>query len=171
MSHASRPASGSALFSSDSASDSASDTASDSASDRASDGSEEEGLDVALATEHCRVLLASVRVARVAFVDDGLPQLVIMNHLADGDDVLVQTSEDTRLAVLTRDGTAVPAVLEVDSVFASGRTGWSVVASGTLARDTGSAIARMPIPWRTQAVGVLLRLTVTSLTGRHVGPR
>jgi hypothetical protein len=126
------------------------------------------GLDVALATDHCRQLLSSVRVARVGFIDEGKPQLVVMNHYVDGADILLQTSEDTRLAVLSRDGAVLDAVIEADSVQASGRTGWSVVASGTLARDTSSAIGRMPIPWRPNAVGVLLRLTVDVITGRQV---
>jgi hypothetical protein len=127
------------------------------------------GLDVVLGAVHSRELLGSVRVARVAFIDEGRPQLVVMNHLPDGDDVLLQTSEDTRLAALTRGGT-VAAVLEVDSVSSSGRAGWSVIAAGSLARDSSSAMATMPVPWRSDAVGVLLRLSVEDITGRQVGP-
>jgi Pyridoxamine 5'-phosphate oxidase len=130
----------------------------------------DDGFDVTLATDHCRQLLASVRVSRVAFIDEGLPQLVVMNHLPDGHDVLFQTGENTRLAELTRDGRTLAAVVEVDSVSTSGRTGWSVIGSGSLARDTSSSIATVPVPWRPGATGVFLRLSISSLAGREVGP-
>jgi hypothetical protein len=139
-----------------------------SSSDTSADAREDIGQDVWLSTDSCRHLLASVRVARVAFVDEGKPQLVVMNHYVDGVDVLLQTAEVTRLADLTRDGATIDVVLEADSVQASGRSGWSVVASGTMARDSSSAVARMPIPWRPNAVGVLLRITVDAIHGRQV---
>jgi Pyridoxamine 5'-phosphate oxidase len=130
---------------------------------------EDEGIDVALTPEHCRQLIGAVRVARLGFIDEGLPQMVVLNHLPQGEDVLFQTGEDTRLGALTRDGGEVAAVFEVDSVSASGRTGWSVIGSGLMARDLTHAVATMPVPWRPKATGVLLRLKVTSLTGRQVG--
>ena len=124
--------------------------------------------DVAMDAEHCRYLLASVRVARVAFVDDGRPRIVVMNHRADGDDVLLRTDADARLAALTQGGAAVPVELEVDSVSSAGRSGWSVIASGSLMRDDTAPESHLPLPWRSRATDVVLRLKVEQIRGLQV---
>jgi uncharacterized protein len=124
--------------------------------------------DVPMDAEHCRYLLASVRVARVAFVDEGLPRIVVMNHRADGDDVLLRTGVDARLAELTDGGGAVPVALEVDSVSSAGRSGWSVIASGQLARDDDAPASHLPLPWRSGAADVVLRMHVEQITGLQV---
>ncbi len=123
--------------------------------------------DIVVSAASCRQLLASSRVARVAFVDDGLPQLVVMNYLLDGDGILLQTSADTRLAARTSQR-EIPVLLEVDSVSSSGRFGWSVIAAGSLAQDVSAPAARLPVPWRVGATGVALRLTIRCLSGRQV---
>lgn len=119
--------------------------------------------------DQCHLLLGAVPVARIAFVDDGLPQIVVMNHRRDGDDVLLRTSEDTRLAALTRDGRALAVALEVDKVSAAGQFGWSVIASGSLARDDGVATGRLPQPWRGGTFPVGLRLRIEQISGLQVG--
>lgn len=124
--------------------------------------------DVAMDAEHCRYLLASVRVARVAFVDDGRPRIVVMNHRTDGDDVLLRTDVHARLAALTADGASVPVELEVDSVSSAGRSGWSVIASGSLVRDEATPESYLPLPWRSGATDVVLRLSVEQIRGLQV---
>ncbi|KQX66273.1 hypothetical protein ASD06_07945 [Angustibacter sp. Root456] len=118
--------------------------------------------------EHCRYLLASVRVARVAFVDGGRPRIVVMNHRTDGDDVLLRTDVDARLAALTEGGASVPVELEVDSVSSAGRSGWSVIASGSLERDDDAPESHLPLPWRSGATDVVLRLRVEQIRGLQV---
>lgn len=117
----------------------------------------------------CRQLLAATRVSRVAFVQDGLPRLVVLNHMVDGEAVVFQTSEETRLAHLTTDGAEVPVTIEIDSAAASKRTGWSIVASGRLRRTDETESPRHPTPWRSGARGVLLRLEVDDIHGQMVG--
>ncbi|MGN6301256.1 MAG: pyridoxamine 5'-phosphate oxidase family protein [Angustibacter sp.] len=124
--------------------------------------------DVAMDAEHCRYLLASVRVARVAFVDDGRPRIVVMNHRADGEDVLLRTDVHARLVALTADGASVPVELEVDSVSSAGRSGWSVIASGSLVRDDTTPESHLPLPWRSGATDVVLRLRVEQIRGLQV---
>ena len=126
-----------------------------------------EQTDLVMSVQNCRQLLASGRVARVAFVDVGRPQLVVMNYLLVGEDLLLQTSADTRLAAQTSGG-SVHALLEIDSSSATGRFGWSVIASGTLSRDDSFRPQDRPAPWRQGATGVVLRLTIDELTGRRV---
>ena len=117
----------------------------------------------------CRHLLAATRVSRVAFVDDGLPQIVVLNHAVDGDDVVFQTSDRTRLARLTADGAEIAATIEADSATPAMHAGWSIVASGRLSRTTDTEIGTHPSPWRTDAVGVLLRLRIEQIHGQVVG--
>lgn len=118
--------------------------------------------------DRCRILLGSVRVARVAFVDDDLPQLVVVNHHPVGAHVLLRTSDDSRLAALTEGGRAVPAVLEVDSVDSVGRTGWSVMATGSVTRDDSPADL-LPASWRSGILDLVLRLSVDRMSGMQVG--
>jgi uncharacterized protein len=121
----------------------------------------------------CRRLLASVRFGRVAVVDGERPVIVVLNHAVDGDDVLFRTCEDSRLARLTRYG-EVPAVFEVDTAFPVEHSGWSVIATGGLLREGHPARwSRARAKIRTWAVGerdVVLRLRITELTGRRIGP-
>jgi nitroimidazol reductase NimA-like FMN-containing flavoprotein (pyridoxamine 5'-phosphate oxidase superfamily) len=125
--------------------------------------------DTWMTPEHCRELLSATRVARVAFVEDGRPRLVVLNHVVDGDDVVVQTSATTTLARLLAGGGSIPAVVETDSAWSSAQTGWSVVASGRLTRTTPAEVGHLPQPWRPEAVGVLLRLEIDEIHGLAVG--
>jgi nitroimidazol reductase NimA-like FMN-containing flavoprotein (pyridoxamine 5'-phosphate oxidase superfamily) len=127
-------------------------------------------VDVWMSEERCRQLLAATRVSRVAFVEEGRPRIVVLNHVVDGDDILFQTSEETGLARLTAGGEAIAATVETDSASVSAHAGWSIVASGRLSRTTEADIGHQPTPWRPQAVGVLLRLTVDEIHGLAVGP-
>ena len=127
------------------------------------------GAEPPLTQEHCWQLLASSRVARLGFVEDGLPQLVVLNYRPEGHDLLFQTNEESRLAARTADGGSLPVAVEVDSASAAGRSGWSVIASGSLCRTTVDDVEDVPVPWRPEAVGVLLRMTVDQIDGRHVG--
>ncbi|MFL6099431.1 MAG: PEP/pyruvate-binding domain-containing protein [Actinomycetales bacterium] len=120
--------------------------------------------------ERCRQLLSATRVSRVAFVDEGLPKIVVLNHAVDGDDVLFQTSEDTSLARLTAGGEVILATVEADSASVASHAGWSIIASGRMFRTTEAQIRHAPKPWRPEAVGVLLRLHVDEIHGQAVGP-
>jgi nitroimidazol reductase NimA-like FMN-containing flavoprotein (pyridoxamine 5'-phosphate oxidase superfamily) len=119
--------------------------------------------------DRCRSLLSSTRVCRLAFVADGRPQIVVLNHSVDGHEVVFQTSPETRLAVLTADGATVPVTIEVDSASSAMHSGWSIVASGQLSRTTPADVGHRPTPWRDDAVGVLLRMTVEQVHGQVVG--
>jgi uncharacterized protein len=123
---------------------------------------------VTIGAEHSWHLLASTRVARIAFIDNDLPQLVVMNHLPDGRDLLFQTSDDSRLAQLTASGASLPVAVEVDSVSTDTKSGWSVVVSGVLTQTSADGLEALPTPWRAEAVGVVLRLTTDRITGRQV---
>ncbi|MBI4940967.1 MAG: pyridoxamine 5'-phosphate oxidase family protein [Actinobacteria bacterium] len=119
-------------------------------------------------------LLAATDVGRMAVVVDGRPVIVVLNHLLEGEHVLFRTRADALLSRLTDEGHAVHAVYEVDSAFSPGRSGWSVIASGTLHRETdGARVARARDTIEAWAHGerdTVLRLEIDDLTGRRVGP-
>jgi uncharacterized protein len=127
-----------------------------------------------LTPDQCRNLLGAVRFGRLATVDSGRPVLLVLNHVVDGGNVYVRTREDARLARLTDGGVVRHAVFEVDSAFPVGESGWSVMATGHLAReqDEGRAerVRSQLTAWAHGERDVVLRLEVHELTGRQVGP-
>ena len=128
-----------------------------------------------LPAEQCRTLLGAVDVGRLAVVVEGRPRMLVLNHLVADGRVYVRTREDALLARLTQDGVVVHAVFEVDSSFAVGRSGWSVMATGLLAREQDERVAERVrahlTAWANGKRDAVLRLDVTELTGRQVGPR
>ena len=110
---------------------------------------------------------------RLATVDLGRPLLVVVNHLVDDGDIYIRTRPDARLARLTENGRAAPALYEVDSAFPAGQSGWSVMATGTLQREdsaTRTAELRSRLTaWAQGERDVVLHLAVEELTGRAVG--
>jgi nitroimidazol reductase NimA-like FMN-containing flavoprotein (pyridoxamine 5'-phosphate oxidase superfamily) len=121
----------------------------------------------------CRRLLAALDVGRLAIVDEGRPRIIVLNYVTDGPHVLFRTREDALLARLTEGGATVHAEFEVDSAFTAARTGWSVIATGTLTREqvpARQAAARDRIQaWAQGERDTVLRLDVTELSGRQVG--
>jgi len=124
-------------------------------------------------TASCLRLLRATEVGRLAVVVDDRPRIVVLNHLLDGGDVLFRTREDSMLAGLTA-GRAVHAAYEVDSAFPVLRSGWSVIASGLLSRDSDpDAVERARAKIEAWAQGerdTVLRLTIDEVGGRRVGP-
>jgi nitroimidazol reductase NimA-like FMN-containing flavoprotein (pyridoxamine 5'-phosphate oxidase superfamily) len=126
-----------------------------------------------LDAEACARLLAATQFGRLAVVEAGRPKIIVLNHVVDHGHVLFRTREDALLAQLTSDGVAVHAAYEVDSAFPVGRSGWSVIAAGTLVRESDArrvALARNTIvAWAEGERDLVLRLDVDELTGRRAG--
>jgi uncharacterized protein len=138
---------------------------------------------VAVVTEHpdelqdldaagCARLLAAAETGRLAVVVDGRPRIVVLNHRPDGADLQFRTAPTALIAQLTTDG-GVPAEFEVDGALRVATSGWSVIARGTLGRETDperAAEARRHLrAWAGGERDVVLRLAVEELTGRRVG--
>jgi uncharacterized protein len=124
-------------------------------------------------TASCLRLVAATDVGRMAVVVDGRPRIVVLNHVLDDGDLLFRTRDDAMLARLTADGVAVHAVYEVDSAFPVMRSGWSVVVTGLLTRETDparTARARERIEaWAHGDRDTVLRLGLDQVDGRRVG--
>jgi len=121
----------------------------------------------------CLALLEAVPYGRLATVDAGEPLLVVVNHVVADGDIYVRTRSDARLARLTEGGRVAKAIFEVDSAFAAGQSGWSVMARGQLTRAHGekrsAALRSRLTTWAQGDRDVVLHLQVRQLTGRSVG--
>jgi nitroimidazol reductase NimA-like FMN-containing flavoprotein (pyridoxamine 5'-phosphate oxidase superfamily) len=122
---------------------------------------------------HCLQLLEAVQYGRIATVEVGRPLLVVVNHIVDDGDIYIRTGSEARLAKLTENGHVAAAVYEADSAFPTGRSGWSVMATGVLRREHDEArsaqLLRRLAAWAQGDRDVVLRLEVRELTGRAVG--
>jgi len=110
-------------------------------------------------------------VGRVAFVEDGEPVILPVNHGLDGNSVIFRTASGSKLIAAENE---VPVAFEVDAFDADRRMGWSVVIRGaaSVVEDPTevSRCATLGVPpWadlveRTNWV----RIRAYSLTGREV---
>jgi hypothetical protein len=120
----------------------------------------------------CAILMTATQLGRMAVVESGRPTIIVLNHLVLHGQVLFRVAEDSRLAELT-DGASVPVTYEVDSAFPVGHSGWSVIATGILDRETDHLMitaARDQLnTWAGGRREVVLRLRIERLTGRRAG--
>jgi len=128
------------------------------------------GLGV-LSREECLRRIRSARVGRVAFVENGEPVILPVNHGLDGDAVVFRTAPGSKLTAAEND---VPVAFEVDAFDVDRRAGWSVVIRGVASVVDGqSEVARLArlgvMPWADLAERTnWIRIRAYSLTGREV---
>lgn len=123
----------------------------------------------------CSRLLAATHLGRLALVAEGKPKIIVLNHLVSREGVFFRTAPDAWLVRhLTDAGAGLDVVYEVDSSSASGRSGWSVIATGRLRREDDAELVdlahRKLEAWAHGDRDVVLRLEIDELTGRRVGP-
>lgn len=75
-------------------------------------------------------LLASVDYGRVVFTLTALPAIRVVNHLVDGDRIIIRTRLTSAISAAVRSADGVVIAYEADSLDPATRTGWSVVATG-----------------------------------------
>ncbi len=84
------------------------------------------GLEI-LPMDDCLYHLRTSRVGRLAFLSDGYPTILPVNHGMDGDSVVFRTNVGSKLAAAEN---VLPVAFEVDGFDADRRAGWSVVVRG-----------------------------------------
>ncbi len=124
-----------------------------------------------LPRKDCLERLAKARLGRLAFISQGDPIILPVNHGMDGEDVIFRTATGTKL--LAADIEQVVA-FEVDGYDADRRTGWSVMVRGVASTvEDQEEVKRLNLlgvwPWadlveRTNWV----RINTLSMTGRQV---
>lgn len=125
-----------------------------------------------LSPEDCCILLGSVPVGRVAFVVDGLPEVLPVNFSLLGRDIVIRTASRSRLAELATAGQ--PLTFEVDDIDESSRLGWSIVLhcrsrlGQELERDA-ALVDELHRPWIGGDRHTVVVMSPTRVTGRRIG--
>jgi len=125
------------------------------------------GLEV-LSRAEALALLESREVGRLVYTRRALPAIRPVNYVVRGAAVLIWTGSSSSLGQAVR-GAVV--AFEVDAFDRVGRSGWSVVVTGTaqLVTDVARlARARLdgPVPWAPGVKEHLIRIPLTIVTGR-----
>jgi hypothetical protein len=113
-------------------------------------------------------LLASVPVGRLVFTHDALPAIRPVNHLLDGNKIVIGLTPGSALARAAAPHGIVVAY-EADSLDVAEHTGWSVVVVGIALPETAPGVLdtyRQSIrPWLSGAVSDIVSITCEFVTG------
>ncbi|MFF8600958.1 pyridoxamine 5'-phosphate oxidase family protein [Streptomyces sp. NPDC015232] len=122
-------------------------------------------------------LLGTVSLGRIVFTRHALPAIRPVNHLMDGDDVIVQLHDGATLASLVAptDDTGVVVAYEADVIDPDTHLGWSVVVTGYAHRVTDEGeltrFASRLRPWvHHPAMNAALRIRPDLVTGLRLTP-
>lgn len=147
----------------------------DAETDDRTEGATEMGLDHAglavLSVDDCLHHLRTARVGRVAFVWDGEPVILPVNHGVDGDAIVFRTSPGSKLAAAEEQ---LPVAFEVDGFDVDRQTGWSVIVRGTATAVTDPAVTERLTtlgvwPWADSAARRFwVRIRSYEITGRRI---
>lgn len=120
-----------------------------------------------ITSAECYELLASRSVGRVAFVVDGAPIVVPVNHAVDGDDIVFRTSPHSELGRSMAHG---PVAFQVDDFDDFSQSGWSVLVHGSAHYDDPDAgsIEERPRPWAEGVRVLVVRIRPLQVTGRRL---
>ncbi|MCP9946742.1 pyridoxamine 5'-phosphate oxidase family protein [Streptomyces somaliensis] len=117
-------------------------------------------------------LLGTVSLGRIVFTQRALPAVRPVNHLMDGEDVIVRLHDGATLASLVApaDTAGVVVAYEADAIDPETHIGWSVVVTGYAHRVTDEGeLARFTArlrPWAEHpAVNAALRIRPDLVTG------
>jgi uncharacterized protein len=128
------------------------------------------GLGV-LPRDECLSRLGAARVGRVAFVSQGDPVILPVNHGMDGESVIFRTSSGSKLLASDSE---LPVAFEVDGYDPDRRSGWSVMVRGVACTvEEPAEVARLNLlgvwPWADLVERTFwVRIRTYSITGRQV---
>jgi nitroimidazol reductase NimA-like FMN-containing flavoprotein (pyridoxamine 5'-phosphate oxidase superfamily) len=115
-------------------------------------------------------LLSSVPIGRLVFVHQAVPSIRPVNHLVEGESIIVRTAADAAITGVASQGrSAVVVAYEADSIDPQARLGWSVVVTGTarlLTDERGAARYRTRLePWLAGTRDDVIVITADVVTG------
>jgi nitroimidazol reductase NimA-like FMN-containing flavoprotein (pyridoxamine 5'-phosphate oxidase superfamily) len=120
--------------------------------------------------EECLRRLAGDVIGRLAVVHANQPEIVPVNYVLDGENIVFRTASGTKLAAAGRS----PASFEIDDFDRDDHTGWSVVAIGRLeellpGQAAYQQVKLLPVePWAPGVKEHWMRLVPTRITGRII---
>ena len=123
-----------------------------------------------LSLEECLHLLSSRPLGRLAYVDRGVPHIVPVNHLVDGNTIVFRALHGAKTDALLLDR---PVAFEVDDHDPSRAVGWSVLVHGTAQPVSDDEARRFAGELDSWAAGtsmrhVIVRLVPDEVTGRRL---
>ncbi|MGV9667595.1 pyridoxamine 5'-phosphate oxidase family protein [Nocardia niigatensis] len=124
---------------------------------------------VDLSRDEAMRLLAAVPFGRVVFTRDALPAIRPVNHIVDGDTIVVRTRLTSRLTSTVRADSAVVVAYEADDIDPITRLGWSVVVTG-IARtvadpERAARYEALVSPWVDGVMDTVVAIEPTLVTG------
>ena len=128
---------------------------------------------IELGREESLALLGSVPMGRIGFTQQALPVIRPVNHLVDGDGVVIRTHGET--ALLSNTAVDQVVVYEADQIDLHTRTGWSVMVTGLASRITTPAevahYRQLLAPWVGMDMGRVVRISADLVTGYRLDQR
>ncbi|MGW7451855.1 pyridoxamine 5'-phosphate oxidase family protein [Streptomyces sp. NPDC054787] len=116
-------------------------------------------------------LLSTVSLGRIVFTQHALPAVRPVNHLVEGEDVIVRLHDGGALAALVApaDGHDVVVAYEADAIDPETHLGWSVVVTGYASRvadrDDTNRYEALLNPWAGHRTTGALRIRSDLVTG------
>lgn len=114
-------------------------------------------------------LLASVPLGRIVFTHRALPAIRPVNHIIDGDDIIIRSHPGAAIVSAADRAVGVIVAYEADAIVSATRTGWSVIVTGTarLIHDPADAARYEQVlhPWVTDDMSQLIRIHADIVTG------
>ena len=116
----------------------------------------------------CLRLLSTAPIGRIAVITaDGLPMVVPVNFVLDGETILFKTDPGTKVDALRRH----PVAFQADHFDTDTRRGWSVLVQGIAHEVAPDEVGRMTLqPWVPGERRQWVRVVPRFVTGRRIGP-
>ncbi len=119
-----------------------------------------------LTRDECLRLVASAPIGRIAVITaEGLPMVVPVNFVLDGETIVFRTDFGTKVDALRRH----PVAFEVDELDLSTRTGWSVLVQGVAHEVPPQEVEHVSVePWVAGERRQWVRVVPRVVTGRRI---
>ena len=113
--------------------------------------------------------LDSVQLGRVIFTRHAMPAVRPVNHLLDGEHVIIRSHEGSAIVTATTADRGTVVAYEADEIDPVSHLGWSVIVTGfaRLVDDPVTAARYMQVlhPWVTGEMGHVIRIEPGIVTG------
>lgn len=124
-----------------------------------------------LSREECLALLRGhLGLGRIGYVVDGVPVIVPVNFMLDGDSVVFCTAKGSKLSWLSNHSRLA---FQADHSHPADESGWSVLIRGTAQEITDPAEIRVvrsgPRSWAVPSTEHWVRIVIDQVSGRWLG--
>jgi pyridoxamine 5'-phosphate oxidase-like protein len=114
-------------------------------------------------------LLGSVSLGRIVFTARALPAIRPVNHLVDGDYIIIRTDLSARITSELQPEAGSVVAYEADAIDPAERLGWSVIVVGVARRvtdvDKAAAYRRVLQPWVSGVMDQVIAIHTDIVTG------